>query len=171
MKQLNPKIPPASAPHPEPSEYMCLVRFFSFHSWSVNNFHVFHSWSVNNFRVSGLSSKMRRSPQWSTPRRFKITICECLSECFTTLIFRWTNSSWPTATCWSRTWTGWSGKRNRRQRKPLSSLIWSSIFPGSFAVNLLKPMLNVNLNFQYGRHLSIVCFWDQHWLYTSFELW
>ena len=29
VKQLNPKIPPASAPHPEPSEYMCLVRFFS----------------------------------------------------------------------------------------------------------------------------------------------
>ena len=27
VKQLNPKIPPASAPHPEPSEYMCLVRF------------------------------------------------------------------------------------------------------------------------------------------------
>jgi len=26
VKQLNPKIPPAAAPHPEPSEYMCLVR-------------------------------------------------------------------------------------------------------------------------------------------------
>ena len=26
VKQLNPKIPPASEPHPEPSEYMCLVR-------------------------------------------------------------------------------------------------------------------------------------------------
>ena len=27
VKQLNPKIPAAAAPHPEPSEYMCLVRF------------------------------------------------------------------------------------------------------------------------------------------------
>ena len=27
VKQLNPKIPPAAAPHPEPSEYMCLVRW------------------------------------------------------------------------------------------------------------------------------------------------
>jgi hypothetical protein len=27
VKQLNPKIPPAAAPHPEPSEYMCLIRW------------------------------------------------------------------------------------------------------------------------------------------------
>ena len=36
------------------------------------------------------------------------------------LICRWTNSSWPIATCWSPTWTDWSVKRSRRLKKPLS---------------------------------------------------
>ena len=62
VKQLNPKIPPASAPHPEPSEYMCLVRFCGI------------AWPWSLMCVSGLSSKMRRSPQWSIPRRSEILL-------------------------------------------------------------------------------------------------
>merc|ERR1719458_743020 len=49
VKQLNPKIPPASAPHPEPSEYMCLVRAV-FKNEKIST--VIHSKEVNKFQLA-----------------------------------------------------------------------------------------------------------------------
>ena len=48
-KQLNPKIPPASAPHPEPSEYICLVRAV-FKNEKIST--VVHSKEVNKFQLA-----------------------------------------------------------------------------------------------------------------------
>ena len=45
----NPKIPPASEPHPEPSEYMCLVRAV-FKNEKIST--VVHSKEVNKFQLA-----------------------------------------------------------------------------------------------------------------------
>jgi len=47
--KLNPKIPPASAPHPDPSEYMCLVRAV-FKNEKIST--VVHSKEVNKFQLA-----------------------------------------------------------------------------------------------------------------------
>jgi len=49
VKQLNPKIPPASAPHPQPSEYMCLVRAV-FKKEKIAT--VIHPKEVNKFQMA-----------------------------------------------------------------------------------------------------------------------
>jgi signal recognition particle subunit SRP14 len=44
-----PKLPPASAPHPEPSEYMCLVRAV-FKSEKIST--VIHAKDINKFQLA-----------------------------------------------------------------------------------------------------------------------
>ena len=48
-KQGKSKIPPASEPHPEPSEYMCLVRAV-FKSEKIST--VIHSKEINKFQLA-----------------------------------------------------------------------------------------------------------------------
>ena len=51
------------------------------------------------------------------------------------VLLRWTNSSLPIVTCWSPTWMGWSDRRSRRRKRPLSSSCYSLVpLLGSVAI-------------------------------------
>ena len=123
VKQLNPKIPPASAPHPEPSEHMCLVRWklklLLVSQWLHGDLLSFNV-NVNDCCHPGQFSRRRRYPQSSTPRRWDLRKLENLTKLISCWCSRWTSSRWPTATFSSPTWTGSGARRSRRPRKPHS---------------------------------------------------
>jgi len=48
-KKLNPKIPPASEPHPTPSEYMCLMRAV-YKNEKIST--IVHAKDVNKFQLA-----------------------------------------------------------------------------------------------------------------------
>ena len=77
----------------------------------VNKFSCFRAVFKNEKISTVIHSKEVHMPIFSIHRCLNVSQ---LDFC------RWTNSSWPIATCWSPTWTDWSVKRSRRLKKPLS---------------------------------------------------
>jgi len=85
------KLPPASAPHPEPSEYMCLVRAV-FKSEKIST--VIHAKEVNKFQLAycnllksnmdGLKrqkkQKVKKATQWKCDQLTQISQLQILTQ-------------------------------------------------------------------------------------------